>query len=140
MKILLNRNHHGDNYVIGELSINGERICYTLEDRVRERDGEPVGRWKIRGNTAIPKGIYGVVVTYSPRFGRQLPLLQNVPGFTGVRIHPGNSNEDTEGCILVGMTWGGGNFIGQSRIAFNEVFNVINKAFQRGESIKIEVK
>lgn len=140
MRILLNRTHHGSVNTIGDLSINGERLCYTLEDKVREREGQPVARWKVPGRTAIPRGTYKVVVTHSPRFGRPLPLLLNVPGFIGIRIHPGNDSDDTDGCILVGNTWSGGDFIGQSRLAFNAVFSMINAAHQRGEPIEIEVR
>lgn len=140
MRILLNRTHHGSVNTIGDLSINGERLCYTLEDKVREREGQPVGRWKVPGHTAIPRGTYKVVVTHSPRFGRPLPLLLNVPGFTGIRIHPGNDSDDTDGCILVGNTWSGGDFISQSRIAFSVVFSMINAAHQRSEPIEIEVR
>lgn len=139
MLITLTRNHHGDTYAVGELSIDGKRICYTLEDKVRERDGEPVARWKVPNRTAIPRGTYKVVVTHSPRFGRDLPLLLNVPGFSGIRIHPGNASVDTEGCILVGNSWAGGDFVGQSRAAFDTVNTAINRAHQRGEHIEITI-
>lgn len=76
-------------------------ICYTLEDAVREVQGQPVAAWKARGRTTIPYGSYGLVVTMSVRFGKPLPLLVDVPGFAGVRIHGGNTAADTEGCILV---------------------------------------
>jgi hypothetical protein len=76
-------------------------LCWTLEDMVREVDGMPVGRWKIKARTAIPVGAYRVTVTMSSRFGRLLPLLWGVPGFGGIRIHGGNTAQDTEGCILV---------------------------------------
>lgn len=76
-------------------------LCWTLEDAVREVPGQPVAAWKVRGRTAISCGSYGVVVTMSKRFGKLLPLLVDVPGFAGVRIHGGNTAADTEGCILV---------------------------------------
>jgi hypothetical protein len=81
---------------IGELFIDGEFICFTLEDTVRKY-GE-----KIYGKTAIPKGLYEIAISYSNKFKKLLPLLLNVPFFTGIRIHSGNKAEDTEGCILVG--------------------------------------
>lgn len=76
-------------------------LCWTLEDVVREVPGQPVASWKIKGRTAIPRGTYPIRVTRSNRFGVDLPLLLDVPGFEGIRIHGGNTAADTEGCILV---------------------------------------
>src|SRR5687768_17793259 len=114
---------------VGELSINGEFECYTLEDKVR-----PV---KVKGRTAIPPGRYEVIINFSQRFQRQLPLLLNVPNFEGVRIHPGNTAANTEGCILVGDTKSE-NFIGQSRVAFNRLFKKM-KAASETEKIFMEI-
>ena len=96
MKIKLKRTFKGAEYTIGKLYLNDEYFCDTLEDVVR-----PEGR-KVAGKTAIPTGEYKVVLTESKRFKKLLPLLINVPNFTGVRIHSGNTHHDTEGCILVG--------------------------------------
>lgn len=92
--LTLKRTYLLDNYTIGELYIEGEYYCDTLEDTVREE--------KIAGKTAIPYGKYEVIVNRSPRFKRDLPLLLDVPNFEGIRIHRGNTDEDTSGCILVG--------------------------------------
>ena len=83
-------------YTIGRLYVDGERFCDTIEDRVR-KPGE-----KVPGETAIPAGTYKVVITRSPKYRKDLPLLLNVPGFAGVRIHSGNTAKDSEGCIIVG--------------------------------------
>lgn len=128
MKLLLHRIHFDPDYTIGELYIDGVKHCFTLEDAVREKPGVPVEKWKIPGKTAIPVGTYPVKVTYSPRFKWPLPLLVGVSGFSGVRIHPGNQSEDTEGCILVGMEWDGGDWIGKSRVAFTSLFERIKKS------------
>jgi hypothetical protein len=113
---------------IGELHVDGEFACFTLEDAVR-----PV---KIKGVTAIPAGIYEVVVNFSQRFKRPLPLLLNVPNFDGVRIHAGNTDADTEGCLLVGKTKGR-DFIGGSRAAFDALFLRIQRATAK-EKVFIE--
>lgn len=80
----------------------GQRGIYTLEDVVREVAGRPVDEWKLKGSTAIPAGRYRVAYTFSQRFQRATLLLLDVPGFTGIRFHGGNSAADTEGCILCG--------------------------------------
>jgi hypothetical protein len=114
---------------VGELHVDGEFECFTLEDAVR-----PV---KIKGVTAIPAGVYEVVINFSQRFQRPLPLLLNVPNFDGVRIHAGNTDADTEGCLLVGRTKGA-DFIGASRTAFDAFFPKIQRAAAR-EKVFIEI-
>lgn len=113
MKLHLKRLNKTNKSTIGELSIDGVFECYTLEDV--ERDV------KIKGITAIPKGTYKVGISMSNRFKKELPILFNVPNFEGVRIHPGNVAENTEGCILVGQTRTL-DFIGNSRKAFDKLF------------------
>jgi hypothetical protein len=122
MDLQLIRKEFTQRSTIGELSVDGKFECYTLEDMVR-----PV---KIKGMTAIPAGAYEVVVTFSERFQRLLPLLLNVPGFDGVRIHTGNTEHDTEGCILVGKVKKK-NMITYSKAAFNALFSKIHSAAQR---------
>lgn len=119
MKIEVKRLHKTQNSTIGELTIDGKFECYTLEDT--ERDV------KIKGETAIPKGTYKVIINQSNRFKKLLPLLINVPNFEGVRIHPGNSNHDTEGCILVGMNRSN-DYITKSRKAFDSLFKKMKDA------------
>lgn len=103
MKLVLNRRPSLGGATIGELLEDGTRLCYTLEDEIRERVGEPVANWKIRGATAIPSGEYRVTLEHSPRFGPDTLTINGVPGFVGVRIHGGNRHEDTEGCPLLGL-------------------------------------
>ena len=119
MVITVKRLYKTDNSVIGEMLIDGIFECFTLEDAER-----PV---KIKGETAIPKGTYRVIINESNRFKRLLPLLIDVPNFEGIRIHSGNSNHDTEGCILVGQTRNK-NYIGQSRKAFDKLFKKMQAA------------
>jgi hypothetical protein len=88
---------------LGVLFCDGAFFSFTLEDEIRERAGEPVAAWKVPGRTAIPAGRYQVRATWSPKFDRVLPLLVDVPGFEGIRVHRGNRPADTEGCLLVGF-------------------------------------
>ncbi len=108
MEMLLTRTYAIDDATIGTLELDGEFECFTLEDLVRTK--------KIYGKTAIPAGKYTVKLSYSPKFsqdydalgrGCEVPELINVPNYTGIRIHIGNTAEDTDGCILVG-SWKGG--------------------------------
>ncbi len=133
MLMILQRQPSADGATIGELSIGGVHECYTCEDVVR-----PPGV-KVPGQTAIPAGRYRVTVTFSNRFQRLLPLLNDVPGFTGIRIHPGNTAADTDGCLLVGVTKGT-NTIGQSRMAFEPLFAKIVAAVQDGGECWIEIR
>ena len=121
MLIELKRFEFKDTHTIGKLYIDGVYECYTLEDVVRKGA-------KVNGQTAIPTGTYNIIINHSNRFNRDLPLLENVPNFTGVRIHAGNTSAHTEGCILVGTTWTGKDFIGNSRVAFNKLFDKLKKA------------
>ena len=92
---------------------------------------------KIKNVTAIPYGKYEVAVTFSNRFKQFMPLLLNVPGFEGIRIHSGNKSVDTEGCILVGGTRSL-NFIGKSRVTYKALFDKI-KAARKTEKIFINI-
>lgn len=140
MKISVLRHHLDDTFTLGKIFIDGQDIgVFTLEDKVREEAGIPVDQWKIPSQTAIPMGIYKVIVDFSKHFQKQLPHILDVPGFTGVRIHPGNTDLDTEGCILVGLESSGGDFIGKSREAFEIVFGKINAALAQNSEVEIEV-
>ena len=121
MLIEVKRFEFKDTYTVGKMYLDGQYECYTLEDVVRKGA-------KVNGQTAIPIGTYNVIINHSNRFNRDLPLLENVPNFTGVRIHAGNTSAHTEGCILVGTTWSGKDFIGNSRVAFNKLFEKLKKA------------
>lgn len=135
MELTLNRIFLGTVATIGELWVNDSHLCDTLEDRVRP-EGE-----KVYGKTAIPEGTYEVKLTYSPRFKKILPEILNVPNFSGIRIHTGNSSKDTEGCILVG-TWDGKkeDWISDSRKAFDELMSLLQEATDKKEPITITIK
>lgn len=122
---------------LGKLFFKGIFECYTLEDPVRK-----TGSKKIFGVTAIPAGLYRFIVNLSPKFGRLFPRLMEVPGFTGILIHSGNTAEDSSGCILVGQAIDkNGNIkMGTSRKAFDALMLKINAAKLAGEELTIEVK
>lgn len=134
MELKLNRIFLSSSATIGELWANNTHLCDTLEDRVRP-EGE-----KIYGKTAIPEGTYEMVLSYSPRFKKILPEILNIPNFTGIRIHCGNSSADSSGCVLVG-TWDGEkeDWVGNSRIAFNELMSLLQKAADNKEKITITI-
>jgi len=97
MRLYIDRRYLKPNYTIGRFYINGAPFCDSLEDTVRE-DGI-----LIPGKTAIQQGMYKVLLTFSNRFNRILPEIIDVPGRSAIRIHPGNTEQDTTGCILVGL-------------------------------------
>jgi hypothetical protein len=134
MQLVLQRQPSANGCTIGRLTIDGQPECWTLEDVVR-----PPGAPKVYGQTAIPAGTYRVTVSMSPRFKTRLPLLLAVPGFEGIRIHPGNTEDDTEGCILVGQDKGK-NAILRSRAAFEKLLPKLEAALARGEPITIEIR
>lgn len=105
MNIKIIRRYKKDNYTIGDLYINGEWFCNTLEDKDRNLNDsmneDEIKQIKVYGRTAIPCGTYRITITYSPKFKTKLPLINNVKGFTAIRIHQGNNHNHTEGCILV---------------------------------------
>lgn len=119
LKLVVKRDPSTLKSTSGKLYLNGVFECYTLEDIERSK--------KIYGETAIPKGTYKVKLTYSPKYKRLMPLICDVPSFAGIRIHSGNSAEDTEGCLLVGQTRGVDS-IGFSRTAYAKLFTKLQEA------------
>jgi hypothetical protein len=137
MRIVLVRDTFTKTTTLGKISIDGAVICETLEDTDRKLED---GGEKVYGETAIPRGTYKIIIDYSQRFHRDLPRLLDVPQFEGIRIHPGNTHVDTHGCILPGSMRINDNSVGYSRSAFNDLFNKLEAAFEKGEDITIEVK
>ena len=124
MKLELKRRWLTDIATVGELYVDGQLECFVCEDRYR-----PPPEQKVFGQTAIPCGTYEVLITQSPRFKRLLPLLVDVPGFTGIRIHPGNDAGDTEGCLLTGRARAE-NRVLASVVAFDALFEKMLAAKQ----------
>ena len=140
MKLELYRKYLKDGYSIGLLYINGKFICNTLEDTDRGlKSGmseAAIAAVKVKGKTAIPTGVYSVQITYSPRFKKAMPILCNVRGFSGIRIHSGNTSEDTEGCILCGMNTEVGK-VTNSRFWTEKVYEYIRQGIKEGVIIDI---
>ena len=139
MRLTLKRIANRPTYCIGKLYINGKYFCDTLEDRDRglsdSMTEEEIREIKIKGETAIPVGIYTVLLTYSPKYGKIMPLINNVKGYQGIRIHTGNTSKDTEGCLLVGKNTVVGRLT-DSRNTFNALF----KRLQQKGSNKITIE
>lgn len=133
MRLTLERKWLTAETTIGSLYIDGKFECYILEDRYR-LPGTP----KVYGKTAIPCGEYLVQITASPKFKRDLPLLLNVPNYTGVRIHTGNDADDTEGCLLTGRTRSL-NHVGESVLAFNPLFAKLDAAGARVKPVSFGI-
>jgi hypothetical protein len=132
MKLQLERQDFLPNCTIGRLFVNGLSFCDTLEDKVR--DGE-----KIKHETAIPYGSYEIDLTWSNRFGKVMPQLLKVPNFEGIRIHAGNTDKDTSGCVLVGERSAETGKIINSRTTYERLFELLKDAHNKGEGVTIDI-
>lgn len=138
MEITLQRRPSGSHSTIGDLSIDGIWFCYTLEDVVRPdpKPETPANEGKVYGETAIPAGRYRLVIDWSARFQRAMFHLLDVPGFQGIRIHGGNTDHDTLGCILVGdKTVSGIIAYGSSQPALKRLYDRVKPVLDRGEEV-----
>lgn len=131
MEITLKRIAKKDKYTIGKLYINGSYFCDTIEDKDRgltqSMSLSQIQKTKVKDSTAIPTGTYNVLWTYSPRFKKMMPLVDNVPGFSGIRIHSGNTAQDTSGCIIPGENKVVGKVI-NSKAIVNKLYPLIKNA------------
>lgn len=142
MELVLTRTTRTNRSTIGELTVNGNPECFVLEDKDRGlQQGMPLSELtalKVKTKTAIPTGRYEIVISFSDRFKKKLPLLLDVPAFLGIRIHSGNTDEDTKGCLLPGKTKSPDK-VGSSRAAFIALFDKIKAAMER-EKVFITVR
>lgn len=129
MTLRLIREPSQHNATMGSLYIDGVWAVWTLEDAIRDQE--------LPGETCIPAGTYRVDITPSARFHRLLPILLDVPGFTGVRLHSGCTIADTSGCVLVGRTRSSGQ-VGESRLAFESLFPQLVAGLPNGIDLVIE--
>jgi hypothetical protein len=137
MKITVERFDFGSNETLSKLYIDGVFMCYCIEDEVRQV--------KIKGESCIPVGTYKVgkrhSPKFSPKFGHPMLWVKDVPGFEFILIHTGNTDNDTEGCLIVGMRIGsldGKRAVLDSKIAYNKIYPIISEAIDRFESVEIE--
>ena len=146
MEIVVTRRWRGVHSTLSSVVVDGKAHHFILEDRDRglrsDMDPDQIKSEKIYGKTAIPSGRYQVLITYSNRFKRLLPILVNVPGFAGIRIHPGNRHVDTEGCLLPGKTYWKEEqdfMVGTSRTACQDLQSKIADAIKQGETVWCEI-
>ena len=143
MKILVKRIAKRPTYTIGKMYLDGKYFCDTLEDTDRNISQstplDTIKKVKLPNNTAIPTGTYKVIVNVSPKFKRLLPRLLNVPGFDGILIHCGNSQYDTNGCILVGQNKLKGKVV-NSQVTFTALYNQLKTAKNNKESITLTIE
>ena len=142
LNLKLERKWKKEKYTIGNLYVNGVFFSNVLEDTVRglrqDMTPEEIKKIKIHGQTAIPSGRYEIRMTLSARFRRQLPILLNVPGYAGVRIHPGNNDANTEGCLLPGKNDRVGQ-VSNSRATMAALQKQIEETIYQNSKVYIEI-
>lgn len=128
MKIKVIRKYFNNDYTIGDLYIDDKWICNTIEDKDRalydSMSEDDIKAKKVYGETAIPCGTYKLSITYSPKYKKMMPLVENVKGFSGIRIHSGNTAKDSLGCIVVGENKKKGMVL-NSRTTYAKLFDII---------------
>lgn len=107
LHLTLIRKYRKETYTIGQLYENGAFLCNTIEDKDRglnnNMSASAILKIKKANETAIPTGTYKLVVSESPKFKRELIEIVGVPGFVGVRVHRGNTAQDSAGCVIPGI-------------------------------------
>lgn len=136
MNLLLKREILMPDCSLGRLYVDNRFLCYTCEDADRKLETNPGG--KVYGKTAIPRGKYRVVVSFSNHFQKPLPELLDVPGYSGVRIHGGNTADDSLGCVLVGRVRTANGVAGCKDVVA-AVIDQVDAATDRGEEVWMEV-
>jgi hypothetical protein len=148
MEIRIDRAWKKRDYTISRVYVDGRRFgdgrnwCNALEDTDRgltsDMSVDEVLAVKIKGQTAIPTGRYEVTMSWSPKFHKMMPHVCAVKGFTGVRLHSGNSNKDTEGCILFGVNDKVG-WLSNSRYWTDRIIGMVGDAIGRGEKVYLTI-
>lgn len=139
MHLVVEREPSSKDTTLGKLYVNGKFFCDTLEDVIREQEGIPVAQWKEYGRTAIPAGMYELTQEDSPRFGPKTLTVTGVNGFDKIRIHAGNTHEDTHGCLLVGVRTAAG-LLASSRLTLAQLKATLQPYYDAHKTILIEYK
>ena len=155
MEIRVERKWKKEEYTIGRLYVNGVFECNTLEDKDRGlKQNMPIDKIKevkVAAITAIPTGHYKIRMDIvSPKYalkawyltnchGAKLPRIMDVPGYSGVLIHPGNTAQDTDGCILVGKNDVKG-MVTNSKNTFLKLYNKMYEAYTKNEDIILTIE
>ena len=146
MLIEVKRLYKKADYTIGKMYIDGEYFCDTLEDTDRGLKQDmalsELKEMKVYGKTAIPTGEYVLTITYSNRFAKMMPLINDVPAFSGARIHPLNTSKETEGCIGVGICDNPNkDWIRDSRKTYNKLMRILEYRLDTmHEDVKIRIE
>lgn len=142
MRVTLKRIAFKDEYTIGRLYINGVYFCDTLEDKDRGlydwSSEDYIKEVKVKHKTAIPYGIYKLLWSYSPKYKRFMPEISGVKGFSGIRVHSGNTAEHSSGCVLLGYNKKVGMVL-DSRKVCKEFDEIIEDYYKRGEPMTFEI-
>lgn len=141
MKLTLKRINLNPSYTEGELYVDGQYLCKTLEDTNRDLNKNGIfdgTEKKVYGETCIPYGTYAMAISYSPKFKRVLPEVLNVEGFTGIRIHRGNKISDTLGCILPGEKVSNG-VLSNSTPYEIKIIELMQQAINKKETVILEI-
>jgi hypothetical protein len=142
MELQLKRETFTEQSTIGTLSIEGKFECFVLEDKDRGLSDtmslEKIAGTKVYGKTAIPYGRYEIDWTMSARFKVMMPILLNVKGYSGIRIHKGNTELDSLGCLLCG-TRKKNNMVTESTLATRNLYAKIESAKKQGQRIYITI-
>ena len=142
MEILIDRKYKMQNYTIGRVFIDNKYFSDCLEDTDRGLTSDmsitEIKNKKVYGKTCIPSGLYTILYTYSPKYQRLMPLVDNVKGFSGIRIHSGNTAKDSLGCILLGFNKEKGKVL-KSRDTCNKFYKLIEEAIKNKESITLKI-
>ena len=154
LELLVDRKYKKETYTIGNLYVEEEWFCNTLEDKDRGLKSsmslEEINKIKVYAETAIPTGRYKVIMDvvspkynkvkwYKDNFGGRMPRLENVKGFSGVLIHPGTTAVDSAGCIIVGLNKKKGNVL-ESRATFTKLWKILEEAYKNKKTIYLTIK